>query len=120
MTLTEFIAKYFTSIISLILGTSALINIAVFLRRKIEDRKVRAEAEHTEVGTTREVVAMLREEMERKDRELEQLRTDRAEARTQIDKLNTALIEMRIDRDSYRIQLERLLDLRQHPPPPLE
>lgn len=116
MSVSEWLAQNFATIISVILGTSALINISQFLRRKTEERKIRAEAEGTEVGTTREVISMLREEMERKDKEIEKLRTDNADKTTQIDKLNTLLIETRIDRDSYKIQLSRLLDVRDNPP----
>lgn len=115
MSVSEWLAQNFASVISLILGTSALINISQFLRRKTEERKIKAEAIGTEIGTTKEVIVMLREEMERKDKEIEKLRIERADALTQIDKLNTLLIETRIDRDSYKIQLSRILDIRDPP-----
>lgn len=107
-----FIVDHLAQFLSIIIASSALINIAQFLRRKAEERKVNAEAERSEVGSAREVVDMLREEMERKDKRIERLETERLDHLTQIDRLNTQNIDLRIDRDSYRVQLERYLDIR--------
>lgn len=107
----QFILDHLAQFLSIIIASSALINIAQFLRRKAEERKVNSESERNEVGSAREVVEMLRSEMERKDKQIEKLEVDRSDANAQISKLQTQNLELRIERDSYRIQLERYLDI---------